>query len=123
MEILLDILAMQFRQVRLILNNHNIKCSGRGHALALSNGEWIGNKHREYRALRSVIRYLNAAARLVDIACHQKQANTVLCAHNVVLAFRLTAESLAKEMRFHRLIHPQPRSATSISNSWLRSEM
>ena len=34
MKILLDILAMQLRQVRLIFNDHNIKCSG--HAFAHS---------------------------------------------------------------------------------------
>ena len=39
MEILLDILAMQLRQMRLIFNYHNVKWSGGAHALALLIGE------------------------------------------------------------------------------------
>jgi hypothetical protein len=39
MEILLDIFAMQLRQVRLIFNYHNVKWSGGAHALALLIGE------------------------------------------------------------------------------------
>ena len=66
----------------------------------------IRNKHRKNSPLWRVVGNLNAAASLVDISCHQIQANTVLGAHNVVFTFRLAAESLAENMRLHRILHP-----------------